>query len=383
MGLALQFLAYPHLLFLRARGASQPVRAEFQHLYLDSLLLAVWVAVLGFPLWIAFSLLFSTTLNAIANLGLRGLAYSIVCSCLGLLTGIVFAGLRYRPETSPVVTMLAFFGSIAYASSIGYLAYWQAQRRREAVMGMRESEARYRIISEHAGDLIAMLDTEARWIYASPSHRPLLAPYDLEPGVSALRCVHVEDFHRVQGAFRDAVARGARFATRLRLLAADGSVRFLETNGQPVRGATGKVERVVLVSRDVTELRRQLERNEIAAHAFERMAEAVLICSAEGRIVMVNRAYSEITGFGAEEVIGQPERDFRSALQPPSFYEEMYAEVNRNGTWNGTVWSRRRDGNLYREQRSVSAVRDDGGRVTHYVTTFFDLTKPLLVTAIA
>jgi PAS domain S-box-containing protein len=382
-GLALQFLVYPHLLFLRARRAAHPVRAEFQHLYVDSFLLAAWVAVLGFPLWIAYALVFSTTLNAVANLGLRGLAYSIVCSCLGLLAGIVLTGLSYQPETSPVVTMLAFFGSIAYASSIGYLAYRHAERRAEAVKGMRESEERYRMITEHAGDLIAMVDTQARWIYASPSHRAILAPYDLEPGVSALRCVHVEDFPRVQEAFRAATAQGTPFSARLRLLGADGNVRALQMTGQPVRDASGSVARMVLVSRDVTELQRELERNEIAARAFERMSEAILICSAEGRVVMVNRAYSEITGYSAREVIGQPERDFRSALQPASFYDELYAEVNRSGKWSGTLWAKRRDGNLYREQRSVSAVRDDAGRITHYVTAFFDLTRPLAATAIA
>lgn len=382
VGLVLQFLVYPHVLFVRARRAAQPVRAEVQHLYVDSFLLAWWVAVLEFPLWIAYSLLFSTTLNAIANRGLRGLARSIVCSCLGLLFGIVFGDLRFWPDTSALVTTLCFFGSMAYASGIGFLSYQHAQRRAEARETLRVSEERYRIITEHAADLIGLVDAEGRWIYASPSHRALLAAYDLEPGVSAFRCVHMEDFRRTQEAFRRAVDTGAPFKARLRLLAADGKQRFLEMTGQPVTDA-GKVTRVVLVSQDVTELRRQLERNEIAAHAFERMSEAVLICSAEGRIVSVNRAYSEITGFAAAEVVGQPEKDFRSAMQPPSFYDELYAEVIRSGKWVGTVWSKRRDGNLYRESRTVSAVRDDAGQITHYVTIFFDISRSLPAAATA
>ena len=95
--------------------------------------------------------------------------------------------------------------------------------------------------------------------------------------------------------------------------------------------------------------------------------------AAAGRILTVNQSYSRITGYAPEEVLGRQESEFRSAMQPQSFYDEIYAEVLRSGRWEGSTWCRRRDGNLYREWRSVSAVRDAGERITHFVALFREL----------
>ena len=129
----------------------------------------------------------------------------------------------------------------------------------------------------------------------------------------------------------------------------------------------------MLASRDVTELRDREEQLEVAAHAFERMAEGMVITNAGGRILTVNQSYTRITGYAPEEVLGRHESEFRAAMQPQSFYDDIYAEVLRSGHWDGTTWCRRRDGTLYREWRSVSAVRDREERITHYVALFREL----------
>jgi PAS domain S-box-containing protein len=87
----------------------------------------------------------------------------------------------------------------------------------------------------------------------------------------------------------------------------------------------------------------------------------------------VNRAFSEVTGFSRDEVLGQSETAIRNALQPPQFYDELYAMVQRDGYWSGTTWSRRKNGSVYREWRNVRAVRDAGGPVTHYVSVFYEV----------
>src|SRR4029077_2677026 len=115
------------------------------------------------------------------------------------------------------------------------------------------------------------------------------------------------------------------------------------------------------------------EQLEVAAHAFERMAEGMVITNAAGRILTVNQSYTRITGFAPEDVLGRQESEFRAAMQPQSFYDDLYAEVLRTGHWDGTTWCRRRDGTVYREWRSVSSVRDAEERVTHFVALFREL----------
>ena len=76
------------------------------------------------------------------------------------------------------------------------------------------------------------------------------------------------------------------------------------------------------------------------------------------------------------DVLGTAESSIRNALQPPDFYDELYAVVRREGYWSGTTWSRRKNGSVYREWRSVRAVRDAGGAVTHYVIVFYEVGVP-------
>jgi PAS domain S-box-containing protein len=154
-------------------------------------------------------------------------------------------------------------------------------------------------------------------------------------------------------------------AVAIRLVDKEGRVRQYRTRIQPIEGAA---KRVLLVSQDVTDLRESEERVLLAAHAFEGMTEAILITAADGTVVTVNRAFCELTGFKRDDVLGQPEKAIRNALQPPAYYDQVYSIVLREGYWSGTTWARRRNGSVYREWRSIRAVRDPAGAITHFVT---------------
>jgi two-component system CheB/CheR fusion protein len=140
-----------------------------------------------------------------------------------------------------------------------------------------------------------------------------------------------------------------------------------------ITGTEPTITGAVIASRDITELSDREEQLEVAGLAFERMGDAMMVTNAAGRILTVNRAFSRITGYEPAEVLGQPESRFRSGMQPASFYDDMYAVVLNAGYWTGTTWCQRRDGTVYREWRSVSAVRDGDGKVTHYVVLFGEL----------
>jgi PAS domain S-box-containing protein len=371
--LALQFLVYPHLVWLRARFAADPRRAEMQHLYADSVLIGVWVAVAGFPLWIAYGGLFSVALNSAVMRGWRGAAEAVVAFCIGAVLWVVPMGFNPVPQTSYLVSSLCFVGALAYSCGVGMVVFGQNQRLRQARDEMREGERRYRLITENAGDLVGMVDRDGRWLYTSPSYARLFSEEDLAAGRDAFRNVHEEDQLRVRGAVQGAMRSGESARLRLRLNTRTGEVRRIDAMLHAVREEGGQIRSVVMASRDVTELRDREEQLELAAHAFERMSEGMVITNAAGRILTVNQSHARITGYAPEEVLGRQESEFRAAMQPQAFYDEVYAEVLREGRWEGTTWCRRRDGTVYREWRSVSAVRDAEERITHYVTLFHEL----------
>lgn len=370
---ALHFLVYPHLIWQRSRRSLDPRRTELQHLYVDAFLLGIWIAVLEFPVWIAYPMVFAPALNAIINRGLPGLALSLAATCMGVLGGMLFHGYSYWPMTSTLVTTLCFLGALAYTAGVGFIVFRQTARLRTTRAEIRDSEHRYRLIAEHAGDLVAMLDRNSRWLYASPSYARIFRAEDLAPGADALRNLHEEDQFRVRGALQVVMRSGESCRLRMRLHTHTGEIRRMEAMVHPVRDEAGGITGAVMASRDVTELRDREEQLEVAALAFERMAEGMMITNAAGRILTVNQSYTRITGHAPEEVLGRQEIEFRAAMQPQTYYDELYAEVTRSGYWDGTTWCRRRDGTVYREWRSISAVRDPEERVTHYVSLFREL----------
>jgi len=369
LALVVQFLVYPHLAYLHARRAAEPRRAERINLYLDATLLGAWIGVLHFPLWIAYAALFSTSLNAIVVFGAVRGAWVIAAFAAGAAVGMALRGVEFLEETSPLVTMLCFVGSLAYSGAVGAVVYALRER-------VRDSEARYRLLAENAADLIAIVSREGTWIYASPSFAAVLDPAGLIAGSDAFAHAHPDDATNSRIALLRSAITGKEREMRLRLVDREGRMRQYRALVQPVKGEALPAERLVLALRDVTDLRESEERLLITAHALEGMTEATMITAADGTIVTVNRAFCEITGHERGDVLGQPEKAVRSGLQPAEYYDEVYATVHRLGHWSGTGWNRRKDGALYREWRSVRSVKDSSGAVTHYVHVFYEADSP-------
>jgi PAS domain S-box-containing protein len=295
---AVQFLVYPHLLYWRALRSAQPARAELDNLFLDAVLLGAWCAELGFPTWITYFFVGATTLNAVVNRGARGAAWALVCTAAGAVLWATLRRVEYAPLTSQLVTTLCIAGSLCYAVLVGTVVQKQNRRLAGARDALRASEERYRLMAEHAGDLIAMLDHEGRWLYASPSYQRILDPADLAPGADAFRRVHPEDAERARAGVLRSAASGRPREVALRLVDRDGRVRKYKARVQALGNPDEPLawQRLLLVSQDVTDLRESEERVLLAAHALEGMTEAIVITAADGTVVTVNRAFTEISG---------------------------------------------------------------------------------------
>lgn len=125
---------------------------------------------------------------------------------------------------------------------------------------------------------------------------------------------------------------------------------------------------------DITDIKAAAADLRIAAVAFE-SNQAMLITDADSRILRVNQAFVDITGYGAEEVIGKTPRILQSGRHDKDFYREMWGTITRTGGWNGEIWDRRKNGELYPKWLTISAVKDDAGHVTHYVGSHFDISE--------
>ena len=112
----------------------------------------------------------------------------------------------------------------------------------------------------------------------------------------------------------------------------------------------------------------------IAAMAFDTHL-GMFITDARGRVLRSNATFSAITGFSAEEVQGQNPSMWASGRHGDAFYRDMWRTIERQGSWQGEVWNRRKSGEVYPQWLTISAIRDDDGRITHYVATLTDLSE--------
>jgi PAS domain S-box-containing protein len=109
----------------------------------------------------------------------------------------------------------------------------------------------------------------------------------------------------------------------------------------------------------------------IAAIAFETQ-EGLMITDADMAILRVNKAFTEITGYAAKEVVGQTPRLLKSDRHDSAFFRAMWDSVHRTGKWQGEIWNRHKDGETYPNWLTISAVKRGDGLVTHYVGSYID-----------
>ena len=142
-----------------------------------------------------------------------------------------------------------------------------------------------------------------------------------------------------------------------------------------MRDAFGRINAVWRMVRDISEKRAAEERVQLAAKVFENTVEGIMITDADKRIRSVNRAFTEITGYTQHEVLGQKTSVLSSGRHDQPFYEQMWQSIADHGSWQGELWNRRKNGEVFPEWLAINAVRNSLGEVTHYVAIFSDLTE--------
>ncbi|RMD79653.1 MAG: EAL domain-containing protein [Gammaproteobacteria bacterium] len=125
---------------------------------------------------------------------------------------------------------------------------------------------------------------------------------------------------------------------------------------------------------DVTAERRAQGELELARQVFDCADEGFMVTDAQGRILTVNRAFTAVTGYRPEEVLGRTPAVLKSGRQDAAFYQAMWRRLAEEGRWEGEIWNRRKSGEIYPEWLKITAVRDRGGAVRHYIGTFYDIT---------
>jgi two-component system CheB/CheR fusion protein len=173
----------------------------------------------------------------------------------------------------------------------------------------------------------------------------------------------------------DVVRTCASLESEDHLIFPSGQERFLRSMRFPLLGDDQAVYSVCTQSIDVTDHKHAEDQLRLAARVFDRAGEGILITDPNQNILTVNSAFSEVTGYEAQEVIGKNPRILASGKHDKSFYQDMWSHVKAQGRWQGEVWNKRKTGGVYPEWLTINALRLPDGDVINYVGVFSDLSS--------
>lgn len=238
---------------------------------------------------------------------------------------------------------------------------------------LRDSESRLRAIIENEPECIKIVDANGNLVQMNPAGLKMIEADDMEQviGKSVLSVIAPE--HRKAFAdMHERIIGGKTEQLEYEIIGIKGGRRWVDTHAVPMKEADGHMVHLA-VTRDINERKHAENQLRIAATVFESQ-EGMLVTDANQTILRVNKAFTRITGYSSAEVVGKNPRLLQSGQHDQEFYNSMWEQVRQTGTWEGEIWNRRKNGEIYPEYLAIAAVKNQQGSITHYVGTLTDIT---------
>lgn len=246
------------------------------------------------------------------------------------------------------------------------------ERIAEKTRALAESEARFRNFFENSSSIMLLLDPALGSII--DANRAAIGFYGYPRsqllGMSIGEISHLSE-ESVFAAAKNALREDRDyfyFSHQQR----SGEIRDTEVYLTPVE--SNGCTLLFAIVHDITERRQAEERLVLAANVFTHAHEGIMITAGDGTIIDVNDAFTRITGYDRDEVIGRNPRLLRSGRHDQEFYAGLWRKLLDDGNWYGEIWNRRKNGELFPEMATISAVRDAEGNARQYVALFSDIT---------
>jgi diguanylate cyclase (GGDEF)-like protein/PAS domain S-box-containing protein len=254
--------------------------------------------------------------------------------------------------------------------------------RSESDRQLRDRDKLLGSVFRHLPDMVYLKDGEGRWLLTNPAARAVLGLSEQEAyGYTNLEIAdrdHPQGEGLRQGALTDEATWQSGRASHMQEVADDGqgNLRWLDVVRVPTFGRRGQRMHLLMVRRDITDQRIAATKLELAGRVLEQSTDGIIVTDESNRIIMVNGAFTEITGYQASEVLGSDPKLLASGQHDAAFFQQMWKVLAEEGRWTGEIWNRRKNGEVYPQWLSLSALhRRAHGDVTHYVAAFSDLSS--------
>jgi diguanylate cyclase (GGDEF)-like protein/PAS domain S-box-containing protein len=235
-------------------------------------------------------------------------------------------------------------------------------------------------VFEALSDALVLRDGEGRWLLANAPARELFqlkgrgwqgkTNQELAAGRPRMRALHEQCFGDDEGTW----VAGKVCASEIGITDASGQRRDYELRKAPLFSGRGVRRGMFVMARDITSSKRA-EQDLRVADAVIESQQGLMITNARGVILRVNRAFTRLTGYETDEVIGQTPALLQSGRHDKAFYRAMWRTLLHEKSWQGEIWDRHKSGEIYPKWLTITAVAGPGGEITRYVGAFADLSE--------
>ncbi len=279
-------------------------------------------------------------------------------------------GFDYRLENGRSrIVYISLITSVLLSLLTGLLVYGRARAIEDAIE-IAQRGARYRQMFEENPAIAYLMDPGTGQIVDANTAAVEFWGYSLEElrsmNIAKISFIPSNKIVEVMGIIK----RGSTHRIEMQHRTKSGEIRFVEVFSGPFT-YQGKNLRYS-IAHDIT-ARKEAEKGQLLASVvFNSVEDAVMVTDPENNIVMVNQAFTAITGFSAEEVMGRNPSMLASGKHPPEFFRRMWSILGSTGKWSGEIWDRRKNGEIYLKWLSIRTIFDEGGKLTNYVGVFHD-----------
>lgn len=289
-------------------------------------------------------------------------------------------------EDTPLEEVWYFVDPIlltALVSPALYILIFRPMRDQQAELERQLAESRLNeqltALIEAIPDAVFFKDGNGRWLITNEPAKQLFQLHNIPwQGKTEMELADLHPAFRVahEGCLASdekAWQAGQLLVSEEIVAGEDGRCAIIESRKAPIFSKEGQRKGLVVIGRDVTERKRTEQELHVAATAFETQ-EGILITDRDKHILRVNRAFTRLTGYSAEEAIGRTPHMLQSGRQDAEFFRSMWETLSRDKYWQGEILNRRKNGEVYPAWLTLSSVTDADGQVTHYVAAFSDIT---------
>ena len=283
-------------------------------------------------------------------------------------------------------------GDEMWIRSIGKVMEWDAQQKPTRMMGIHtvitaRKQAEQALAESH-NLLKSVIDTVPARVFWKDKNLRYLGcnpPFARNAGLSSQDELIGKDDFQMPWAKQAALYRAddlqvmesgiARIAYEEPQTTPDGHPIWLRTSRVPLRDTAGEVVGLLGLHEDITAQKADAEKLRLSALVLENSSEALVITDEQNRIMEINPAFTKLTGYARDEVIGQNPAILHSGRHEDLFYHKMWEEIGTRGFWRGEIWNRRKNGEIYAEWLTINTIFNPDGSVHRYVGLFSDITE--------